>query len=240
MSQSKPTPHPCGSCAHYAGSIWQPVTARATDALTRGFTRRNLQRGQVLFLQGDENRAVYCVSSGLIALRAHHEDGRSTLLRLAYPGDIIGYRSFLEGRSHRTEARALLPSRVCTVGQRDAQRVIGSTPAVMARLTSRCIAEIDRNHARIIASATASGQDRLADILTRLMRAHGTDTGAEFTMRLPVSRRDLADLLGVQPETISRLIKRLQEGGQMLASGRQITMPRKMLDVQAAADHAAA
>jgi len=224
MSQTKTQHHPCANCARYAGSIWQPIGPSSVSVLARGFTRRALHQGQALFHQEEENRGVFCVSRGLIVLRAHHEDGRSTLLRLAYPGDIIGYRSFLEGRPHRTEARALLPSRVCTVATRDAQQIIGANPGVMARLTSQCILEIDRNHDRIIAAATISNQQRLADILTRLMQAHGEVRGGYIRMKLPLSRRDLADLIGVQTETVSRLFKRLQKEDRFRVSGREIEM----------------
>lgn len=238
MSQTKTQLHPCANCARAAGSIWQPVAASSVSVLARGFTRRTLRQGQALFLQEEENRGVFCVSRGLIVLRAHHEDGRSTLLRLAYPGDIIGYRSFLEGRPHRTEARALLPSRVCTVATRDAQQVIGANPGVMARLTSHCILEIDRNHDRIIATATVSNQERLARILSRLMEAHGEVRGDCIGMKLPLSRRDLADLIGVQTETVSRLFNRLQKEGRFRVSGREIEMPLPMERHQAAAGRA--
>lgn len=225
MTQTKTQHHPCGGCARYTGSIWQPIAPSSVPVLARGFTRRSLNQGQALFHQEEENRGVFCVSRGLVVLRAHHEDGRSTLLRLAYPGDIIGYRSFLEGRPHRTEARALLPSRVCTVATRDARQIIGTNPGVMTRLTAHCILEIDRNHDRIIAAATVSNQQRLAEILTRLMQAHGEVRDGYIRMRLPLSRRDLADLIGVQTETVSRLFKRLQQEGRFRVSGRGIEMP---------------
>ncbi len=223
MSQTRRQQHPCGNCAFYRGSVWQPISISSVSVLTRGFARKNLVQGQALFHQEDVNQGVFCVSSGLVALRAHHEDGRSTLLRLAYPGDVIGYRSFLENRAHRTEARALMPSRVCTVVGRDARQLIGANPAVMSRLTSHCISEIDRNHDRIIATATISNQQRLSDFLSRLLEAHGQTDKGHLRMKLPLSRRDLADLLGVQPETVSRLFKRLQDEGQFSVSGRDIT-----------------
>ncbi len=216
--------HPCGNCAFYAASVWQPVTSCSVSVLTRGFSRKDLKEGQPLYYQDDENSGVFCVSKGLIALRTHHADGKSTLLRLAYPGEIIGFRSFLEGRPHRTEARALLASRVCIVGQRDAQKVVCGNPPVLTRLVSRCISEIDRNHERIIAAATTSNKDRLTDILLRLMDAHGERTRDHLRMQLPLSRSDLADLLGVQTETVSRLFKRVQDDGTFCVSGREILM----------------
>ncbi len=218
-------PHPCGKCAFYSQSVWQPVESGAISVLMRGFTRKILAADQVVFEQDDENKGVFCVSAGLIALRTHNPNGTSTLLKLAYPGEIIGFRSFLANAKHKTEARALLPSRVCVVAQRDANNVVRGNPAVLERLAARCISEIDANQERIIATATTSNKQRLFNLLQRLMATHGEQVNTHMRMQLPLSRSDLADLIGVQPETLSRLITRLKEDGAFVVSGREIQMP---------------
>lgn len=230
MPRSPDSKHPCGKCAFYNDSVWQPVQPGAVSVLTRGFTRRDMTEDQVLFAQDSKNQGVFCVSAGLIALRTHHHNGASTLLKLAYPGDVIGFRSFLTNGRHKTEARALLPSRVCIVAHRDANRVVRGNPSVLTRLAARCISEIDSNHDRIIAAATTTNKQRLSDLMLRLMGAHGERVGNQMRMRLPLSRSDLADLIGVQPETMSRLFKRLKDDGVFVVAGRDIQIPVMAFD----------
>lgn len=217
--------HPCGQCAFFDQSVWNPVPNGAMSFLKAGFSRRDFAAEQALYQQGDENRGVFCVSKGLFAIRTHGADGRTTLLKLAYPGDIIGFRSFLGDDRHKTEARALIPSRVCTVARRNADRVVQGNAAVLARLASRCVKEINAGRERIVGTATESNLTRLAEILDRLMQAHGTREDAFLRMQLPLSRTDLADLLGIQPETVSRLLKKLKDQERFVVSGRDIRMP---------------
>ena len=225
----KKTEHPCANCAFQAQSLWQPVAGAALSTLARSFTRRELAEGSPLYHQGAHSDGVYCVSRGLIAIRAYRADGGSSLLRLAYPGDLVGYRAFLTGRVHRTEARALLPSRICVVARRDAQQVVQACPAVLARLAMRCAEDLDDFQDRVQDFAHLSNKTRLLRLLDRLMVSHGdaqppVDDGTRG-MHLPLSRQDLADVLGVQPETLSRLMKRLEAEGQLRTSGRRIEMP---------------
>ncbi len=219
------TPHPCSKCAFYSQSVWEPVGAGDVNYLAHRFKRKELAKGQAVFEQGDANQGVTCVSRGLIALRTLHPDGSSTLIRLAYPGEIIGFRSFLSTRPHQTEARALIPSRVCHVSQNGATQIARSTPGVLSRLARRSVAEIDRVHAHIIDAATLSNKERLADLLMRLMCAHGEQKDGLWTMRLPLLRADMADLIGVQSETLSRLIGRLEKDGIFEFSGRLVRVP---------------
>lgn len=216
--------HPCGECAFYQGSVWRPVDSAGLSVLKRGFRRKDLTAEQVLYAQDDEKRGVFCVSAGLIAVRTHHSDGTSTLIKLAYPGDIIGYRSFLANARHKTEARALVPSRVCIVAHRDVSHVIRANPAVLQQIAERCVTEIDSNHARIIAASVRSNRDRLRDLLLQLMERHGHRDGDRLCMHLPLSRTDLADLIGVRSETMSRLFRQLKDDGTLTVSGRKIGM----------------
>jgi CRP/FNR family transcriptional regulator len=219
-----PPSHPCGRCIFYEKSLWHPVGLGGVSVLACGFSRREISPGEVLFEQGSRNRGVFCVSKGLIALRSHNADGSSTLMRLAYPGEIVGFRSFLGQGEHQTEARALMPSRVCTVARGSAEKLLRNHPAILERLMVRAVAEIDRSHARIIAAATTSNKDRLEKLLVWLMARHGAREGAELQMQLPMTRSDLADLIGVQRETMSRLIKRLEDDGVFRFSGREVCM----------------
>ena len=71
------------------------------------------------------------------------------------------------------------------------------------------------------------------------MHAHGERTGNQMHMQLPLSRTDLADLIGVQPETMSRLFKRLKDDGALVVSGRDIQMQIPILDQYLPDDKAA-
>ncbi|MGR3711941.1 MAG: Crp/Fnr family transcriptional regulator [Shimia sp.] len=103
-------------------SLWQKISPRSVPILSRGFSRRDFVEGEAMYIHGVEGRGIYCLSTGLIALRTHHIDGNPTLLRLVHPGEIIGFRVFLAERPHPTESVALLPSRVCMVALRDANQ----------------------------------------------------------------------------------------------------------------------
>jgi len=215
--------HPCGQCAFYSNSVWQPVSGAAVKVLRRGFKRRDLEMGEFVYGQGEDNKGVFCVSRGLIALRSHQVDGSSTMLRLAYPGDVIGFRSFLRSGHHQTEAVAILPSRVCRVSHGNISHLVRTNPEVLARLATRCIDEIDRSHARIVAMSTRSNKGRLSDLLGALLERYGRRIDDQVQMHLPMLRKDLADLIGVPPETLSRLLKRLQADGSFGVKGRTVS-----------------
>lgn len=215
-------PHPCGECRFGAISVWQPVAEDQRGVLARSFLRRPLDKAEVIFAQGAPPEAVYCLSRGLVALRSYRPDGASVLVRLVYPGDILGFRSFLADDAHQTEATALVPSRVCLVARREAREIVQGSPQTLGRIAGRCAEELARARNWQRAAAKADNRERLAQLILQL--ADGLEPGNEgpLRLRLPLSRRDMAAALGVEPETVSRLIGRLRSEGVIQVSGRWI------------------
>ena len=118
-----------------------------------------------------------------------------------------------------------MPSRVCTVGERDARNVIRASPAVLARIARRCADGLDQYRDRMKARETLSNKDRLSELLNHLMEVFGEAAQDGRRLRLPMPRQDLADLVGVAPETLSRLLSQLEREGVLRVSGRRIEMP---------------
>lgn len=214
--------HPCAGCRFGALSVWRPVAAGLRDVLTRSFVRQGLDEGEVLFAQGQPTEAVYCLSRGLMALRSYRQDGATSFVRLVYPGDILGFRSFLADDIHQTEATALMPSRVCMVARREARQIVGGTPQALDRIARRCAEELARARDWQRMSVKSDNRRRLAELIVQLAEGLDPESTGPRRIRLPLTRRDLAASLGVEPETVSRLFRRLQDDGVLRVSGRWV------------------
>ncbi|MDE2182720.1 MAG: Crp/Fnr family transcriptional regulator [Alphaproteobacteria bacterium] len=223
---AKPDKHRCAVCHVGRRSDWCDLDDTAGAMLERGRRRREYGSGTVVFAQGDSNSGVYCVSGGTVGIRRFDDAGNSVLLALAYPGDTIGYRSFLTGTEHKTSAEALGPTVICHIDRPTITGLLASTPALSRRFLERLIGELEHAHDAMFRQATLSNRGKLAHLLLILVRRHGRihENGSQ-SIDLPVSRRDLASMIGARHETISRIISRLDTDGIAHFSGRQVTIP---------------
>ena len=81
-------------------------------------------------------------------------------------------------------------------------------------------------------NATLSNRSKFVHLLLALMNRHGcTATDGSRFMELPLSRRDLASMIGTRHETLSRIIGRLEEDGLARFSGRTVhlTQPHSLV-----------
>lgn len=222
MTTDLPVTRSCADCQHEAVAPWNGAPAHCIDTLDRLRNRRRVDEGEALFCQGYANAGLHCISEGVFGISITHENGTEVMMSLAYPGDTLGARAFLRGAPHQTTAVALTGATVCTIRRRDALKLTQDAPGVHLELVKRCLREMDRAHARIVEQACLSNRARLCRLLAELLAHQGEREGARHVARLPISRGTMAGMLGIQPESLSRIFSRLKAEGLIEISGRHV------------------
>lgn len=181
--------------------------------------------GETLFLQGDGNRGVYYLESGLVALRRSDENGNSALVCLNHPDDLIGYPAFLSQKEHRNTAEVLTPSKIYFIDASRLRWMLNSDPNLKESFLERALLDLDRAEANCAALLTADLRCRLFHLLLTFSKSYGTQlSDGSPGVELPVQRKDLAALLGAKPESISRLIRMLDQEGLVRFKGRLVAI----------------
>lgn len=225
----------CADCSQFPHTEWHELPHEDLAVLCAMTVSRHFAAGQALFLQGEANTGLFCVQTGTVALRQLDESGNSVLLSLAYPGDVLGYRSLLANEDHKVSAEALGPCQTCKVARSTALQMIQRHPGLGLAFLRRSSREIERLQEALVRAAGPNNRARLLQVLAELLEHHGeSQGGGVHCITLPVSRRDLASMIGTRHETLSRLMSRIE--GEELArfSGRKVLIPNLAAFVDAA------
>lgn len=215
----------CHSCVARCGSVWDLVEGEGLDRLDSHKVVQRLEPGHVLYHQGSPCNGLFVVQSGSIAVRKFDENGRSVLLRLVLAGDAVGYRCFFDGGRYKAQAEALEATRVCYLNAELMQNMLRTNPSIMQGMVRRMARDLGASEDRFLMATRRSVRSRLAHALLELRDRHGNvDDEGVLTVTLPISRQDLADLLGTRPETIARTTRALQKDGVAAFHGRRVVI----------------
>jgi CRP-like cAMP-binding protein len=108
---------------------------------------------------------------------------------------------------------ALTPSQVCELDfSAEAERLRG-TPAYAVTLFRLVHDRLERSSAHVVTLGRLDGMERLCGFLAELARRTGAQRGDGWTVSLPMSREDIADYLGLNTDTVSRLMTRIKKAG---------------------------
>jgi CRP-like cAMP-binding protein len=216
----------CFTCQSRDRSEWCALNDEELRLLDKAKVVREYRPGEVVFHQGEPSRGVHCFETGMVGIRTIDADGNSILFGLAYPGDTLGYRSFLVGEDHGASAEALKPSTICFVDSATVRTLLNHNPALGLQFLQTVARELGAAEERILQSATLNVRARFAHLLLVLRDRYATSgKDGTFALELPLARQDLAAMIGIRPETMSRAIKRLEEDGVAYFSGRSVQVP---------------
>lgn len=223
MDESRPANF-CQACAIRNRAICADLDEREIDALNAIGRRRSLIAGEQLLWEGNEAMLVANVVEGVLKLSSSTADGKEQILGLAYPSDFLG-RPF--GETTPFGAEALTDSLVCVFNRTDFDRFAREHPRLEHKLLERTLSELDRTRRWMLLLGRMNAEQRIATFLLDLSdrmpeRGCSPERTAE-ALPLPLSRQQIADILGLTIETVSRQLTKLRASAVIdLPSRREV------------------
>lgn len=216
----------CDTCLVRNRAICSSLDTEELKALNNIGRRRTLTPGESLMWEGEDSVLVANVIEGVLKLSTGTEDGREQIVGVVYPSDFIG-RPF--GATSGHGVTALTEARVCVFSRKDFDAFAREHPALEHKLLQRTLAELDRTRRWMLLLGRKSASEKVASFLIEMVERVGgspcesTDAPAELLLELPVSRQQIADVLGLTIETVSRQFTRLKAEGILdLPSRREV------------------
>lgn len=168
-----------------------------------------LQAGSYLFFEGDEVDWLFQVTSGVLRLTRLLADGRRQVIAFGYPGDIVGFP--VEGL-HHTDCDALTEVRLQPFRRAHLESGQGD-PSLHIGLLQAAMREIGAMQDHFMMLGRKSAIEKVSSFLCVLANRVGDDLGENRQVKLPMSRSDIADFLGLTTETVSRTLTQLRKSG---------------------------
>ncbi|MFT0622932.1 fumarate/nitrate reduction transcriptional regulator Fnr [Ectopseudomonas guguanensis] len=188
---------------------------------------RPLHKHDHLIRAGDPVQYVYALRSGALKSYLLSPDGTDQVTGFHFPGELIGLDALGEQR-HPSYAAALETSMICAIPVNQLEDLAGQMPGLrkqLLRTLGREIHEEHEHHGHVRESA----EERLVAFLLNLSVRYSRRGLSASNFALPMSRRDIANYLGLTTETVSRLFTRFRELNLIAGHGHEV----QLLDIRA-------
>lgn len=182
-------------------AFFAETQADVLEAISAQAQVRNLQRGDVLFNEGDTPDALFVVLSGRIAIAIGNKplDSRESMLALMETGDLFGELGMLDKGHRSAMARAIEPSSVLRIAYEPILEQINSAPNMLwgvIKLLATRLRVMDEVLAdSVFLDVTGRTAKRLLEL------SAGKD---QFV--LPVTQEELAGMVGASRERVNKAI----------------------------------
>jgi CRP/FNR family transcriptional regulator len=178
------------------------LSPRSTRKITETQRVRSLPKGGILFFEGEEGHAIYVLATGGIRLYRSDEDGREAVVHLVRPGEVFAEAVLFDTETYPVSAQAREDSQVVEI---EKARVLDLLEDSEFRhdFFSNIMRKLRFLTQQVYVLSSCDVQERL---LRFLAGRYGNMTH----YRIDLSKKDVAAAIATTPETLSRVIARME------------------------------
>ena len=181
----------------------------------------------ILFLEKQDPRGVFVLCSGEVKLSISSSGGKTLILKIAKPGDVLGLMATVTGNPYEVTAETLHPCQVLFVRRDDFLRFIARHPEanqeVIRQLSSAYQGACEQLRT---VGLSASAPEKLARVLLD-WSAEGKATKQGMKVTLPLTHEEIAEFIGTTRETVTRTLSEFKsrqlvalQGSTLMVSNR--------------------
>ncbi|MFI5221088.1 MAG: Crp/Fnr family transcriptional regulator [Bacteroidia bacterium] len=199
----------CVNCQSLALSVFGSLTRADLHELNNYKNSNLVKKGQIIFSQNNPSHGLYCIHKGKAKMVVIGRDGKEQIVRLVKDADIIGYRSLIVGESYSASAITLEDSWVCFIPKERLWNLIEKNAQLSKNLMTHLAQDLKYAEKRSMDMQQKPASERLAEALLIMKETFGMDK--DGSIKVELSREEIANLTGMAVETVVRNLKEFQE-----------------------------
>ncbi len=179
--------------------------------------------GDPIYKSGDPLTTIYAVTSGCIKTETINYEGYIQATGFYLRGEVFGYEALGENQ-HAYDAYAIDRTWLCELPMTALNSICLQNPRSLSRLF-KLISQHNRAHLSLTSVCGRTADQRIFDFLCNLSeRLQRQKCAVLNELSLPMTKEDIANYLGITPETISRSLRRLDKAGLITYKGKMFSI----------------
>jgi len=199
--------------------LFKELDGPELNALTAIVSAKRVNKGDVLFLQGDEATGFFILLLGRVRIYKVSLEGKEYTLHLINPGGMFAEAAIFKGTTFPANCSAVEDSIVAFLPKKAFLQLLGTSPGISLKMIGALSAFVREFNQQLADLSLREVPARLASYL--LAQSETSSTGM---VTLDITKSELASTLGTISETLSRNLKKLRELGVVEVDGKEITV----------------
>lgn len=169
---------------------------------------RTFRKREMVFSEGNYPSALYLINKGKIKTFKTNEAGKELITGIHKEGDFIGYVSLLEDTQYTESAEALEDAEIYIIPKQDFFTLIYNNKEISGKFVKMLSNNLAEREDRLIRLAYNSVRKRVSEALVML---HDRYKDGQEKVVIPISREDLAGIVGTATESVIRTLGDFKE-----------------------------
>lgn len=182
---------------------------------------KTFKKGEVIFNEGGFPNALYVVYKGVVKVHMYGDSGKEQIIRLAQPGDLLGYRSLIGNDPYKATATATEETRLFKIPKDTFFNLIKENTDFSLKIMKLLSDDLKKAEKKVIYMAQKSVREKIAEALIILNDTFGTEEVSN-AINSKLTRKEIGDIAGVTTESTIRTISDFNKENIITIDGKKI------------------
>jgi len=202
--------------------VFSELSEAEIKEVSRLFEERGFKKDEYIFMEEDPSDWLYIVAKGRVKIVKHSLAGKDVILEIIQPGGIFGGVAVLDRRPFPASAQAMEQTEVLRISRKRLFDIMEEYPVLKLAMVRTFSDRLRNAHETLKNIATERVEKRIASLLLKLSEKVGAKEGEYTRIEFPLTRQEIADMVGTTVETCIRTMSKFQKEGMVKSSGGRI------------------
>jgi len=217
----------CTACPLRQDGRFCNVAAPALAAVNAAKFSTAYPGGATLFVEGEAPRGVFILCSGRAKLTTSSSEGKTLILRVAGPGEILGVSAAILGKPYEVSAETMEPSQVNFIRHADFLAILRAHPDVCMRAAEQLSAKYQQAQREVRSlGLSQTTSEKLARLILE-WSVDGEQTARGIRVKVLLTHEEIGQMLGTTRETVTRLLGSFRRKRLIDVSGASVYVTQR-------------
>jgi CRP/FNR family cyclic AMP-dependent transcriptional regulator len=204
--------------------LFERLSPEQAERLDRRASLLTFRRQSLIYSSTEPGQSVMILASGRVKIKDITQEGKETILAFIEEGEIFGELALLDSLPRGEFAEAVEDSQILVIPREELLWLMEQRPDVSLSVTKLVGLRRRRIENRLRNVLFLPSRERMVRLLLELVESHGERRGNVCEIRLPLTHQDLASLIGLTREMVTRVLGQLQAEGLVEVKRMRITV----------------
>ena len=206
-------------------NIFSDLPEKDLEALQKVCKPRKYFKNSMIILEEEYGDLVFVVQTGTIKITRVNDEGKEVILALLGPGEIFGELAILDGEARSANALAQEDCQLWAINKEDFLEMLKSNFSVSYNLLCELAKRLRKSDQQIEALSLSDAEHRIGVSLLNLAEDMGVIRKGKVTIQNLPFQQDIANMAGTSRETVSRVLKILENKSMISKTGHTLIIP---------------
>jgi len=206
-------------------NIFSDLSDNELEKLQKVFKPRNYLKNSMIILEEEYGDLVFVVKTGTIKITRVNDEGKEVILALLGAGEIFGELAILDGEARSANALAQENCQLLAINKEDFLDILKHNFSISYNLLCELAKRLRKSDQQIEALSLSDAEHRIGVSLLNLAEDMGVIRKGKVTIQNLPFQQDIANMAGTSRETVSRVMKILENKDMISKEGHTLIIP---------------